>query len=93
MMSSVLSKDELNMVAYLLGKRCVSPDHTKAYNAIKRDLGSKMDIDEVLQTLCNKGYVGCKKKRPVNYWVDPGKAAKALREAGIPVPIGHVHKL
>ncbi len=88
-----LSKDELAMLLYLLTKRCVSEKHSKAYNAIKRDLGSKMDVDEVLQSLLNQNYLGCKKKKPVNYWVNPGLAAKALRYNNIPVPIGHQHVL
>ena len=93
-MSCGLSRDELDMLNYLLTKRCVSEKHSRALKAIERDLSHlRIDVDRVLQSLENRGYLGCKKKKPVNYWVNPSKSAKVLREHGYDVPIGHQHRL
>ena len=89
-----LTHDELDVLYYLLTKRCVSEKHSRALKAIERDLQHiHINVDRVLQSLENKGYLGSKKKQPINYWVDPGKAAEALREHGYDIPIGHQHRL
>lgn len=88
-----LSKDELDMLYYLISSRGLSEKHSIAQKAIERDLGTKMDIRKVLQSLMNKGYANGKKKKPVNYWAIAGKAAKALRVHGYDVPLGNAHRL
>jgi hypothetical protein len=89
-----LNRDELDLLYYMLTKRCVSVKHSRALKAIERDLEHlHIDVNQVLRSLDNKGYLGCKKKNPVNYWIEPGRAAKVLRENGYDVPVGHQHRL
>ena len=88
-----LSKDELDMLFYLVHGRCLSEKHSIALKAIERDLGTKMEIEEVLNSLANKGYVGCKHKRPVNYWAQAGLAVKVLLSHDYPISLGRTHPI
>ncbi len=92
-MACDLSKDELDMLFYLVSSRCLSEKHSIALKAIERDLNTKMDVKKVLQSLMNKGYASCKKKKPINYWANAGESAKVLRMHGYDVPLGNTHRL
>lgn len=45
---------------------------------IEKHFRNKFDAKEILNELIKKGYVGCKKKRSTNYWVNAGMSINAL---------------
>ncbi len=83
-----LSDEELNLLYYLYAKRCLSDKHSKSVEAIYRDLGDKLDVDEVLQKLLNARLIGRKKKKKYNYWAQAGAAKRILRDHGFPISKG-----
>ena len=83
-----LSRDELDVLFYLLSKRCLSDKHSLRYDVIEDALGSKMDVKAVLGELSLKQYVGCKKKKASNYWARAGKTISALESHGYSIPRG-----
>jgi hypothetical protein len=53
---------------------------------IERDLGTVIeDLEDVLDDMVAKCYLGCKKKRVKNYYADAGRAIKALASHGIKI--------
>jgi hypothetical protein len=77
-MSCGLSKVELDLLYYLYRHGCLSEKSSKRYEAIVRDLGTKMNVDATLLSLMNKGYVTRKKKDSFNYWAIAGEAKRVL---------------
>jgi predicted transcriptional regulator len=77
---------ELDLIEYLLKKRCVSPQTAKREEAILRDhrwREGKKAILKALKRLMNLGIVGRTKKGKagkVHYYVDPGEAKRILMD-------------
>ena len=75
---------ELDLIEYLLRRRCVSPRTAKREEAIIRDhrgRESKKAIMKALKRLMNQGIVGRTKKGregKIHYYVDPGEAKRIL---------------
>ncbi len=92
-MTCGLSKDELDLLYYLVDGRCLSEKHSISQKAIEHNLGPKMNVQEVLKNLMNERLVGCKKKKNYYYWADAGRAIAILREHNYDVPFGNVHKI
>lgn len=83
-MTCGLSKDELDILTYLYKGRCLSPDHSISLKAIERDLGSRItDLEDELDILVAKRYLGCKKKRSKNYYAGPSQTIKAISAHGV----------
>lgn len=79
---------ELDLIEYLLKKRCVSPPTAKREEAIIRDHRGKADkkaLKRALKRLMNLGMVGRTKKGKegkIHYYVDPGEAKRILLDLG-----------
>ncbi|MCK5253938.1 MAG: hypothetical protein KAQ96_13355 [Thermoplasmata archaeon] len=77
---------ELDLIEYLLRRRCVSPSTAKREEAIVRDhrgREGKKAVKRALQRLMNQGIVGMTKKGKagkVHYYVDPGEAKRILMD-------------
>ena len=77
---------ELDLIEYLLKKRCVSPPTAKREEAIIRDYRGKEGkkvIKRSLKRLMNIGIVGQTKKGKegkIHYYVDPGEAKRILMD-------------
>jgi hypothetical protein len=77
---------ELDLIEYLLKKRCVSPPTAKREEAIIRDhrgREGKRAIMRALKRLMNLGIVGRTKKGregKIHYYVDPGEAKRILMD-------------
>lgn len=71
---------------YLVRGRCLSLSHSISLKAIERDLGTDIDdLEDVLDSLVEKSYLGCKKKKAKNYYADAGRAIKAITSHGITI--------
>ncbi|HOE52841.1 MAG TPA: hypothetical protein PKO24_04330 [Methanomassiliicoccales archaeon] len=85
-MTCGLSKDELDILTYLYKGRCLSPDHSISLKAIERDLGHHItDLENKLDVLVAKRYLGCKKKRSKNYYAGPSPTIKAISAHGVQI--------
>ena len=77
---------ELDLIEYLLKRRCVSPPTAKREEAIIRDYRgreSRKAIKRSLKRLMNLGIVGQTKKGregKIHYYVDPGEAKRILMD-------------
>lgn len=77
---------ELDLIEYLLKKRCVSPPTAKREEAIIRDHRGRADkkaLRKALKRLMNLGIVGRTKKGregKIHYYVDPGEAKRILMD-------------
>ena len=77
---------ELDLIEYLLKRRCVSPPTAKREEAIIRDhrgRESRKAIKRSLKRLMNLGIVGQTKKGregKIHYYVDPGEAKRILMD-------------
>jgi hypothetical protein len=77
---------ELDLIEYLLKKRCVSPPTAKREEAIIRDHHRRADkkaLRKALKRLMNLGIVGRTKKGKegkIHYYVDPGEAKRILMD-------------
>ena len=77
---------ELDLIEYLLKKRCVSPPTAKREEAIIRDhrgREGKKVIKRSLKRPMNLGIVGQTKKGKegkIHYYVDPGEAKRILKD-------------
>ncbi len=79
------------MLRYLVEKRCLRVDRAKRYEAILRDLqGKELDVDAILHSLLGTYVAKTKKGSKIHYYVDPGRAMRALRDHSLWEP-GHVH--
>lgn len=80
---------ELDLVEYLLKRRCVSPPTAKREEAIVRDHRGRADrkaVRRALRRLMNLGLVARTKKGragKVHYYVDPGEAKRILLDHGV----------
>ncbi len=85
-MTCGLSKDELDILTYLYKGRCLSQDHSISLKAIERDLGPHIkDLEDKLDILVAKRYLGCKKKRSKNYYAGPSRTIKAISAHGVQI--------
>jgi predicted transcriptional regulator len=84
-MTCGLSEDELAMLNYLYTKRNLSSKKSRSVLAIERVLRDRLDVEEVLQSLLNKGYIRRYKKHEWNYFAVPGPTMRALGRHGYPV--------
>lgn len=83
-MSCELTQDELDVLQYLVRRRCVSEKHSISIKALERDLLELIpELQDILKDLVLKGYLGCKKKEQVNYWAVAGPSLRALARHGI----------
>ena len=77
---------ELDLIEYLLKKRCASPPTAKREEAIVRDFQrreGRKAVMKALKRLMNLGIVGRTKKGKagkVHYYVDPGEAKRILMD-------------
>jgi len=85
-MTCGLTEDELNVLHYFYANRNFNEKRSRSELAIHRDLDAKIvDVDGVLQSLQNKRYMGCKKKKNRNYWVAIGRTKSVLMAHDYPV--------
>lgn len=85
-MSCGLNQEQRDISEYLVKGRCLSQGHSISLKAIERDLGVVIeDLEEVLDDLVGKSYLGCKKKKVMNYYADAGRAIKALAAHGVSI--------
>lgn len=77
---------ELDLMEYLLKKRCVSPPTAKREEAIIGDHRGRADkkaLRKALKRLMNLGIVGRTKKGKegkIHYYVDPGEVKRILMD-------------
>ena len=76
------------MLHYLYTHRCLSVKGSKRVEAIHRDLGEKLDVDDVLKSLLNARLIGRTKKKSYNYWAKAGVVIRLLREHNYPISKG-----
>lgn len=71
-------------IYFMHRKRRFKSDRSWPYDAIKHQLGSKIDnIDEVIKYLLDLGILHrVKKKGTWRYWIDLGESKKILKEYG-----------
>lgn len=93
-MTCGLDQDELDVLEYLVKGRCLSTDHSISLKAIQRDLGKMIvDLEDTLDGLVGKGYLGCKKKKAKNYYAGASRSIKALTSHGVQIWRGGRGKL
>ena len=83
-----LSNDQLDLLYYLLNRRCLSEKHSVRLEVIEDAFREKMDVQKILNGLTLVGYVVSKKKKSANYWAIPGRTISALEHHGYPIPRG-----
>jgi len=80
-----LSDDELTLLHYLYAHRNLGEKRSRSILAIRGNLEDRIPVDEIVQSLMNKGYLSRKRKKDWNYWAIAGKAKGALIDHGYQV--------
>jgi len=84
-----LTENELKVLEYLVNGRCLSEKHSISFKAIEGDLIDEIpDLQEVLDGLIMKYYVGSKKKKATNYYAAAGPSIRALQAHGVVIRRG-----
>lgn len=84
-----LNDDELKLLNCLFQKRNFKPERAQHIDKIRNLFHGKIDVDETIRSLLNKGYVGCvSKTRGNKYYCNAGITIKVLQLHGYPIPRG-----